>query len=38
MTDTILRFEDVHKAFFGVTVLESITLEVDARQHRRAGR
>ena len=28
MTDTILRFEDVHKAFFGVTVLESITLEV----------
>ena len=29
MTDTILRFEDVHKAFFGVTVLESITLEIE---------
>jgi len=28
MTDTILRFEDVHKAFFGVTVLEDVTLDV----------
>ena len=38
MTDTILRFEDVHKAFFGVTVLEGITPRRGARQHRRAGR
>ena len=29
MTDTILRFEDVRKAFFGVTVLEDITLDVE---------
>jgi len=29
MTDTILRFEDVRKAFFGVTVLEGITLDVE---------
>ena len=29
MTDTILRFEDVHKAFFGVPVLEGITLDVE---------
>ena len=29
MTDTILRFEDVSKAFFGVTVLKSVSLEVE---------
>ena len=29
MTDTILRFEGVDKAFFGVTVLEDITLDVE---------
>ena len=29
MTDTILRFEDVRKAFFGVTVLDGITLDVE---------
>ena len=29
MTDTILRFEGVHKAFFGVPVLKDITLDVE---------
>jgi len=29
MTDTLLRFEDVSKAFFGVTVLKGVSLEVE---------
>jgi ribose transport system ATP-binding protein len=29
MNDTILRFESVHKAFFGVTVLEGVTLDIE---------
>ncbi len=29
MTDTLLRFEDVSKAFFGVTVLKSVSLEIE---------
>jgi ABC-type sugar transport system ATPase subunit len=28
MGDTILRFDSVHKAFFGVTVLEGVTLDI----------
>ena len=29
MNDTILRFEGVDKAFFGVTVLEGVTLDIE---------
>jgi ABC-type sugar transport system ATPase subunit len=28
MNDTILRFDNVHKAFFGVTVLDGVTLDI----------